>query len=203
MAPPPTKRAKTSSTTTTAPTASQRPPAVQQSGDALDDDFALEPGFSPSDDDNSEYGDDADAFPEDSGAIPALDDDDDEDEQEEDEVAARTASAEGDSDDEPARKKRRAEVDQGTASKGDTSKDGKKSAKDKGKAKKEKRRAKIAELGVDQDEGERLAMLPNDYLVDRLAEKQRKALPKMSNIEMDDIRITGTIRSARQVCTLA
>lgn len=184
MAPPPAKKVKTAATSSTV----QPPqPTVQPSGDALDDDFALEPGFAPSDDDHSDFDNDADAFPEDSGAIPALGDDDDE---LLDEAADVNDSGSGS---EPARKKRRAvtsaDEKEGSNQNGSNQK---KSGKEKGKAKKEKRKAKIAELGAGDDEGERLGLLPSAYLVDRLADKQRKALPKMSNIEMDDLRITGT-----------
>lgn len=157
---------------------------AQSSGDALEDDFALEPSFAPSDSegDEGQLSDGDGAFPEDTGAIPARRDveahSDDDDEQ----------------DSEPPAKKRKANaagISNGAALDGNNVK---KTAKEKGKQKKEKRKAKIAELGEQDDQGERLGQLPPEYLVDRLADKQKKALPKTSAIEMDDMRILGESR---------
>lgn len=168
MAPPPTKKAKTD-------------PAVQISGDSLDQDFLLEDNFAPSDDsDNDNAGQDYDP-----AELVASDDE-------------ATATAEDphrplpqsdDEDDEPAPKKRKAGDDgEGATGGAEAGGEGKKKAKKEKKPKKPKA-AKLQELGIGESEG--LGLLPVAALVDALAEKQKRALPKLSNMEMDDLRLPG------------
>lgn len=164
----------------TAPSAEKHKPAVQQSGDALDDDFALDEQFAPFASDNDDKDD---------GAKPAKP----VDPLEEDDFAP---ASDQESEEQPARKKRKASSDtvpikqckNGTASTDDAK-------KDKRKQKKEQKRAKLAELGL--GEAEQLGLMPPEILADRLAEKQRKALPKLSTMEMDDVRIPRERRLLR------
>ncbi|KAI5479298.1 DEAD/DEAH box type DNA/RNA helicase [Pseudohyphozyma bogoriensis] len=57
----------------------------------------------------------------------------------------------------------------------------------------EKRAAKKAKVKEAMDERENFATLPSELLADRLADKQSKALPKLSAIEKDDLRITESM----------
>ncbi|GAA5845633.1 hypothetical protein JCM9279_006055 [Rhodotorula babjevae] len=105
------------------------------------------------------------------------------------------AAAPGGSDDEhapPPAKKRRAEP---ASSSGDeaapattttTSKRAAKRAKD-------KKRAKVAESGLDERDKDDMGLLPPEALADRLADKQKRALPSLTALELDEQRISQSM----------
>lgn len=64
--------------------------------------------------------------------------------------------------------------------------------------KKEKSKAakKLKVLANEEEEVVSLGILPSALLAERVAEKQRRALPKLSGIEMDDLRIVGELSFA-------
>jgi protein CMS1 len=163
MALPPAKKAKLAA----AP--------VQISADSLEEDFLLEDGFAPSDDEGDldpallDVTDSQDG----NSLIPAL-------------STSDTSDVETDSP--PAQKKTKGE---GKKRKADAGGEEKK-AEDKEKAK-SKKKAKLSALGIGTGEDEGMGLLPPASLADRLAEKQARALPNLSGIEMDDLRILGEI----------
>ncbi|KAM0792266.1 hypothetical protein ACM66B_004958 [Microbotryomycetes sp. NB124-2] len=160
----------------------------QVSGDALDDDFALDEQYAPSPSDNEDGDDDDDDERQGNGKAPVAIDP-----LEEDDFAA--ASDDDQHDSQRARKRvkrddtknqsseRRAASTASTATATATAA----AKKDKRKQKKEQKRAKLRELGV--GEAENLGLMPPEILADRLADKQRKALTKMSSMELSDLRI--------------
>lgn len=175
MAPPPAKKAKTTPT--------------QISGDSLEEDFVLEDDFAPLSDDERDEGE-AVASPDAAAAAELHDDSDDvhrplpASDDEEGEAGAATTSKE---------KKRKAGASEGGAGEGQPA------SKKKGKDKKVKDNSKVkekkqlrVELDIAQAEG--MGLLPPAPLADRLAEKQKKALPKVSEMELDDIRLPGELR---------
>ncbi|ORY41450.1 U3-containing 90S pre-ribosomal complex subunit-domain containing protein [Leucosporidium creatinivorum] len=168
MAPPPAKKAKTDTKST-----------PQISGDSLDQDFLLEDNFAPSDDSDH---DDGQAY--DPAELVASDDEDGHPHR------PLPQSDDEDEDQQPAPKKRKAADREGATSAGGEGGEG--AGEQKKKVKKEKKpkkpkAAKLQELGIGESEG--LGLLPLAALVDALAEKQKRALPKLSNMEMDDLRL--------------
>ncbi|KAK4058864.1 Protein cms1 [Microbotryomycetes sp. JL221] len=153
---------------------------AQISGDALEDDFALDDSFVASSPEATtrQLDDDSTAKvidpTEEDEFAPGSDDEDDEDRQQ------------------PARKKLKRDTTK-TNSKDDATSAAKKgqtassSKRDKLKQKKQQKKLKLQELGV--DEREQVGLLPPEIIADRLADKQAKALPKLSAIELTDLRI--------------
>lgn len=134
-------------------------------GDDLEDNFALDDDLVASADDLSDAPGPADA------AADLSDD----------------AAAPGGSDDEhapPPAKKRRAEPASGDeAAPTTTSKRAAKRAKD-------KKRAKVVESGLDERDKDDMGLLPPEALADRLADKQKRALPNLTALELDEQRIS-------------
>ena len=128
-------------------------------GDDLEDNFALDDDLVASADDLSDAPGPADA------AADLSDD----------------AAAPGGSDDEhapPPAKKRRAEPASGDeAAPTTTSKRAAKRAKD-------KKRAKVVESGLDERDKDDMGLLPPEALADRLADKQKRALPNLTALEL-------------------
>ncbi|BGO89388.1 hypothetical protein NBRC10512_006305 [Rhodotorula toruloides] len=58
---------------------------------------------------------------------------------------------------------------------------------------KEKKTKKLAELEVDGKDKEDMGLLPVEALADRLAEKQKRALPNLTALEMDEMRISQSM----------
>lgn len=54
----------------------------------------------------------------------------------------------------------------------------------------QRKKAKLAEVGTDDRDQDDTALLPVEALADRLAEKQRRALPNLSALELDEQRIS-------------
>jgi hypothetical protein len=169
MAPPPAKKVKTDTATTT---------TAQISGDSLDQDFLLEDNFAPSDDSGDEAAGGQDFDP---AELVASDD----------EASSHPHRPLPQSDDEPAPKKRKAADNSEGASSGaeGATGEGKKKKQKKDKKPIKPKAAKLQELGIGESEG--LGLLPLPALVDALAEKQKRALPKLSNMEMDDLKLPG------------
>ncbi|GAA5990083.1 hypothetical protein JCM5350_001093 [Sporobolomyces pararoseus] len=74
-----------------------------------------------------------------------------------------------------------------------TSQEKKAAKKDKSK---QKKKAKLTELGVGDEDNNQVddtAMLPVEVLLDRLSEKQLKALPNLSRLELDEIRLNQSM----------
>ncbi|KAK4700363.1 protein CMS1, partial [Phenoliferia sp. Uapishka_3] len=149
-----------------APTASTRPNAV--SGDSLEEDFLLEDDFEP-----SEAGSDAgaDGVTLDDSDLPTtidvlLSDD-------EEAPPDGIALSEG-----PAKKKRKLEG---------------KEKDEKRESKRQAKKAKVAKAESEKGEVTSLGLLPSESLADRLMEKQAKALPGLSAIEKDDLRLTESM----------
>ncbi|GAA5910202.1 uncharacterized protein JCM6883_001110 [Sporobolomyces salmoneus] len=66
----------------------------------------------------------------------------------------------------------------------------KKAKKDKSKSKK---KAKLEELGLDETTKDDTALLPLEVALDRLSEKQKKALPTLSGLELDEMRLNQSM----------
>ncbi|GAA5882709.1 hypothetical protein JCM1840_001382 [Sporobolomyces johnsonii] len=167
---PPAKKTKTSHSGTAAvPPA----PPVQPSGDDLEDNLALDDEFLGSDNDDGagdDGGEGADYLSPDEDAVPSAK-----------QGVAKPDAAGG-------KKKRGAEE----AAEGERPH---KAKKDKAKSKK---KAKLEELGLDggaQEEQARddTALLPVEVLADRIADKQKRALPNLSGLELDEQRISQSM----------
>ncbi|GAA5958208.1 hypothetical protein JCM3765_002848 [Sporobolomyces pararoseus] len=79
------------------------------------------------------------------------------------------------------------EVEESTS----TSSSKKAAKKDKSK---QKKKAKLSELGVtNEDQVDDTALLPVQVLLDRLSEKQLKALPNLSRLELDELRLNESM----------
>lgn len=133
------------------------------SGDSLEEDFILEDGFAPSD-----AGSDDDIHPH-------------------ADLSSLHSAAEDDLVEPPASggKKRKAAADVDATGK-------KKAAAASGETEGKERKAKKAKKDKDGVVIESsVGLLPSASLTVTLGEKQRKALPKLSGIEMDDLRIAG------------
>lgn len=171
---PPAKKVKTS-------TAEPAPAPKQISGDSLEEDFLLEDNFVPSSDDDAEGGQVAFDPAEDVKGLLS----------EDDEPAPAPAESEGEDDGQPPSKKRKASPP--TASTSAPANEKKKKKEKKPKAPKAPKADKLAELGINPEaQTSDLGLLPLEALVDALAEKQKRAMPKLSAMEMEDYRIPGT-----------
>lgn len=150
-------------------------------GDDLEDNFALD------DDDFAGSPPAADAFSDNEGEYDNLDEDS------RPPIAAIAAAAGGEEEETtttgkngktkvPNAKKRPADDPESIAAK-----------KKKGAVAKEKKRGKAAEAAKEWEakEFDDTARMPVEGVADRLSEKQRKALPEVSGLELDEMRITG------------
>lgn len=141
-------------------------------GDDLEDNFALDDDLVATAFSDQEAGDPAD-LSDDAAAVGGSDD-------------------EGDGDARPA-KKRRADPsssnDEAPAA-GDASAAAAPKSKRAAKRAKDKKRAKVAEAGLDERDKDDMGLLPPEALADRLADKQRRALPNLSALELDEQRIS-------------
>ncbi|GAA6029530.1 hypothetical protein JCM8097_003724 [Rhodosporidiobolus ruineniae] len=167
---PPAKKQKTT-------TKAVDKPAPTPGGDDLEDNFQLEDGFL-SDDGADE------------GFVASVDDDEDGaayDNVDEDSRLPVQQAQPG---------KKRAGSDGDEEDKDDGGAKGKKRAK---KAK-EKKKAKVAESEEAQGALDEMARLPLEAVADRLAEKQKRALPELSALEMDEMRISqGMIQDTSEI----
>lgn len=146
-------------------------------GDDLDDNFVLDDEFqgSASDLEPEHAGSGAVDLSDDAGA--AYDSADDDDERATGPSAAAAAGRKrgaADSGDELA---------PGAAAAATTSKRAAKKAN-------QRKKAKVADLGFEDKTHDDMGLLPVEALADRLAEKQRAALPNLSALELDERRIT-------------
>ena len=140
-------------------------------GDDLDDNFALDDEFAAFSGDEAHDGPVAD-LSDDAGAVGGSDDE-------------RDAAA-------PPAKKRRANGPADEASSaGESATQSKRAAK----RAKDKKRAKVAEQGLDDRDKDDMGLLPPEALADRLADKQKKALPNLSALELDEQRISRACSS--------
>ncbi|TNY23607.1 U3-containing 90S pre-ribosomal complex subunit-domain containing protein [Rhodotorula diobovata] len=144
-------------------------------GDDLEDNFALDDDLVATAFSDQEAGDPAD-LSDDAAAVGGSDD-------------------EGDGDARPA-KKRRADPsssnDEAPAA-GDASAAAAPKSKRAAKRAKDKKRAKVAEAGLDERDKDDMGLLPPEALADRLADKQRRALPNLSALELDEQRISQSM----------
>ncbi|GAA5900820.1 hypothetical protein JCM6882_007673 [Rhodosporidiobolus microsporus] len=172
---PPAKKQKTAPAK-----AAPAPSKAAPTGDDLEDNFALEDDFlapgSPAADgaELSEEGGD-----EDGAVYDNVDEDSRPPQQQQPEAAkkGKKRSAEGDEEGE--------EGEDAGAGKG----------KKKAKKAKEKKAAKVKEANEAQDgqDADETALLPLEAVADRLAEKQKRALPDLSALEMDEMRISQSM----------
>jgi len=163
---PPSKKLKTSSTTAA--------PTPIPGGDDLEDNFALEDDFNPG-------SPAADAISGDEGGDGSEGEYDNVDEDSRAPLSVPVEAKEGKTK-VPNAKKRPADDPESIAAK-----------KKKGAAAKEKKKGKAAEAAKEWEakEFDDTARLPVEGVADRLSEKQRKALPEVSGLELDEMRITG------------
>ncbi|GAA6051858.1 hypothetical protein JCM3770_005501 [Rhodotorula araucariae] len=137
-------------------------------GDDLEDNFALDDEFAAFSADEALDGPVAD-LSDDAAAAAGSDDDID-------------AAA-------PPTKKRRANGPAGVASADEPATQSKRAAK----RAKDKKRVKVAEQGLDERDKDDMGLLPPEALADRLADKQKRALPNLSALELDEQRITQSM----------
>ena len=173
---PPTKKAKTS---TAEPTS--KPAAPKQiSGDSLEEDFILEDGFAQSSDDEGEGQVVLDPA-EDVGGL--LSDDED---------AGGKGDEEVDELEGPPSKKRKASPPTAEAESPAPAKKDKKKKEKKPKTPKAPSATKLAELGINPDaQVSDLGLLPLDALTDALKDKQKRAKPKLSSMELEEYALDG------------
>ncbi|GAA6060132.1 hypothetical protein JCM10212_001429 [Sporobolomyces blumeae] len=173
MAPP----AKKSKTVHAAPAlAPASKPSAALGGDDLEDNLLLDDSYL------SPAGDDADV------SIDVRDGDEAEYLSQDEDGAAPATSSTGD------HKKKRTADESGAGS----APSSKKAKKDKAKGKK---KAKLEELGLTNAAGQQggevqrdeTAILPVEVLADRIAEKQKKALPNLTGLELDEMRISQSM----------
>ncbi|GAA5833862.1 hypothetical protein JCM11251_005990 [Rhodosporidiobolus azoricus] len=165
---PPSKKQKTA-TSKAAPTKTDHVPG----GDDLEDNFALEDDFLAADDGGASLSD------EDAGEEGVYDN--------VDEDSRPPVQKQGEKKPENGKKR---------ASEGDGGEGQKKAKKAKGDKAKEKKSAKVKEAkeaGEGEQEADETALLPLEVVADRLAEKQKKALPDLSALEMDEMRISQSM----------
>lgn len=60
----------------------------------------------------------------------------------------------------------------------------------------QRKKAKVADLGLEDKTHDDMGLLPVEALADRLAEKQRAALPNLSALELDEQRISREFHTA-------
>lgn len=192
---PPSKRAKTSKGSASAPAAASAAPSTSTAnptGDDLDDNFLL-------DDEFADEGGRASDFEADDGAAGALLSDDpgadlgggsDSEDGERGKQAPAPAQQ--------ATKKRAATADELGDEAGAAAEGARPLSKRQAKKANQRKRTKVSEdQSGDEQQHAGMGLLPPEALADRLAEKQRKALPNLSALEMDEQRISGAYDLSR------
>lgn len=149
--------------------------AVQQSGDALEEDFLLEDDFNPTD-----LNSDEEINPD--GAIQLAG--------EEEAYALSDAedAPQETKEDEP-RPSKKAKKSAAAKVEGETGT--KRKATDANATVVKAKKAKVKDSWGEDEES--IGLLATDALALKLAEKQRRALPNMSSLEMDDVRLLGEL----------
>ncbi|GAA5990173.1 hypothetical protein JCM11641_004244 [Rhodosporidiobolus odoratus] len=185
---PPSKKQKTTSAATSAKATQPHAEQKEVGGDDLEDNFALDDDFLPdSPASGSEVGDALSDVEAEDGDGAAYDNMDEDSRLPAESAGAPSPAAGGAS--EGKGKKRSAEAFTGGG--GEQGKVAKKAKKDKAK---EKKKAKVAEgKGEGEAEMDDTALLPVEAVADRIAEKQRKAMPDLSGLEMDEQRISQSM----------
>jgi protein CMS1 len=165
MAPRPSKKTKTSHSDSTTPKTSEPVTAVVPGGDDLEDNLLLD-----------------DEYLSDGPQAAALDDEDSDDGQgylspDEGETPSTNKS------------KKRSKEESGSPPPPPPPADSASTKKAKKEKAKTKKKAKLEELGLDETTKDDTALLPLEVALDRLSEKQKKALPNLSSLELDEMRL--------------
>ncbi|GAA5877531.1 hypothetical protein JCM16303_003366 [Sporobolomyces ruberrimus] len=169
MAPRPSKKTKTSHSDSTTPKTSEPVTAVVPGGDDLEDNLLLD-----------------DEYLSDGPQAAALDDEDSDDGQgylspDEGETPSTNKS------------KKRSKEESGSPPPPPPPADSASTKKAKKEKAKTKKKAKLEELGLDETTKDDTALLPLEVALDRLSEKQKKALPNLSSLELDEMRLNQTM----------